>query len=50
MKDKTLDYVLGMITGIAIMVAAWSCTSPLNADGFVLGDSKWNPLYVKIVE
>ena len=52
MKNKTTDYILGMITGIAIMFALWSCTSPLNADESYLsrGDSKYNPLYVKVVE
>ena len=50
MRNKTTDYILGMITGIAIMIAVYSCTSPLNADEFTRGDSQWNPLYVKIVE
>ena len=49
MKNKTTDYILGMITGISIMIAAWSCTSPLNADSFEPG-TILNPLYVKIVE
>ena len=34
MKNKTTDYILGMITGIAIMIAAWSCTNPLQADDY----------------
>tara|TARA_R100001082_G_C4364802_1_gene161333 strand:+ start:3925 stop:4086 length:162 start_codon:yes stop_codon:yes gene_type:complete len=52
MKNKTTDYILGMITGIAIMIALWSCTSPLNADYNYTdrGSSKYFPLYVTIVE
>ena len=51
-KNKTTDYILGLITGIAIMISIWSCTSPLQADDVysTRGDSKYNPLYVKIVE
>ena len=43
------DYTIGIITGIAIMIALWSRTSPLNADSFEPG-TILNPLYVKIVE
>ena len=52
MKNKTIDYIFGLITGIAIMISIWSCTSPLQADDVysTRGDSKYNPLYVKIVE
>ena len=51
MKDKTLDYILGFICGVCVMVAVWSCTSPLNADDYsTVGHSKYNPLYVKVVE
>ena len=53
MKNKTTDYILGMITGISIMIALWSCSSPLNADessmSLTRGDHEWNPLYVKVV-
>ena len=51
MKNKTLDYILGMITGISIMIAAWSCSSPLKADDYgTRGQTKYFPLYVTIVE
>ncbi len=51
MKNKTTDYILGMITGIAIMIAAWSCTNPLQADDYgERGQSRYLPLYVTIVE
>ena len=26
-KQKNIDYILGMITGASIMIAAWACTS-----------------------
>ena len=51
MKNKTTDYILGMITGVAIMIAVWSCTSPLNANDYGdRGQSRYLPLYVTIVE
>ena len=52
MKNKTTDYILGFITGIAIMIAVWSCSSPLQADDnyTTRGNSKYFPLYVTIVE
>ena len=43
MKKKTLDYILGMITGIAISIAAISCTN--NSLQATSGDV----LYVKVV-
>ena len=48
-KSKTIEYIMGIITGISIMIALWSCTNPLQADGFEPG-TILNPLYVKIVE
>ena len=50
MKKKTLEYVLGMITGISIMIAMYACTSPLQATIGDIGASELNPLYVKIVD
>ena len=47
---KSLDYIFGIITGISIMIAIWSCTNPLQAGDYTRGDNEWNPLYVKIVE
>ena len=43
MKKKTLDYILGMITGIAISIAIISCTN--NSLQATSGDV----LYVKVV-
>ena len=62
MKNKTTDYILGFITGVAVVIAVYSfSTSKLYADDFYdsydddnyvssRGDSKYNPLYVKVVE
>ena len=34
LKNKSIDYIFGMITGIAIMITFWACTqNPLNASG-----------------
>lgn len=52
MKNKTMDYILGFITGIAVSLALYSCTSPLNADDVysTRGNSEFYPLYVKVVD
>ena len=51
MKKKSMDYILGMITGIALMLAVWGCThNSLSAGASELGSSSWNPMFVKIVE
>ena len=42
-KAKTLDYILGMITGIAISIAALACSN--NSLQATSGDV----LYVKVV-
>ena len=34
LKNKSIDYIFGMITGASLMLAFWSCTqTPLNATG-----------------
>ena len=54
MKNKTTDYILGMITAFAISIAIYSCTNPVYADNSndwnALGANKFNPMYVKVVE
>ena len=50
-KNKSMDYILGMITGMAVMLAIWGCThTPLEANVTELGSTEWNPMYVKIVD
>ncbi len=37
-KQKSIDYILGMITGASLMLALWACTSnDLIAEGRVYG-------------
>ena len=43
MKNKTLDYILGMITGIAISIAVLACSN--NS----LQATSTDVLYVKVV-
>ncbi len=34
LKNKSIDYIFGMITGASLMVAFWACTNtPLGASG-----------------
>jgi hypothetical protein len=56
-KKKSIDYILGMITGASIMIATWACTSgtPLNATGSTIQEvkivnQKWEPVYTEIVD
>ena len=56
-KQKSIDYILGMITGASIMIAVWACTSgsPVIAAGSTTEEvevvnRKWNPVYVEIVD
>ena len=56
-KKKSIDYILGMITGASIMLVAWACTngSHLNAAGSMVQEvevvnESWNPVYVEIVD
>ena len=51
-KQKSLDYIFGMITGASLMLAFWACThTPLGASGSTVQEVKvvnesWNPAYV----
>ena len=56
-KQKSIDYLLGMITGASLMIAAWACTSgnPLNATGSTIQEvkivnQKWEPVYTESVD
>ena len=49
--NKSKDYILGMITGIAIMIAVWSYTTPLYAKSSSgPSGARWDPIYVKVVD
>ena len=50
-KNKTIDYIFGMITGASLMLAFWAWTTPLDASGSTVQEVKvvnesWNPVYV----
>ena len=51
LKNKSIDYIFGMITGASLMLAFWACTTPLDASGSTVQEVKvvnesWNPVYV----
>ena len=53
LKNKSIDYIFGMITGASLMVAFGACTSDVTAssgDKIEIDSSEWNPVYVKIVD
>ena len=56
-KQKSIDYILGMITGASIMLAAWAGTNGthLNAARSMeqevkVVNERWNPVYVEIID
>ena len=54
LKNKSIDYIFGMITGASLMLAFCACTNtPLGASGgdkIEIDSSEWNPVYVKIAD
>ena len=54
LKNKSIDYIFGMITGASLMLALWSCTgNPLNASGYGVQEVRvvnedWRPVQVRI--
>ena len=51
-KNKSIDYIFGMITGASLMVAFWACTTPLDASGSTVQEVKvvnesWDAVYVR---
>ena len=56
LKNKSIDYVFGMITGASLMVAFWACTNtPLGASGSdvqqveIVNNAYSNPVPVEVV-
>ena len=53
LKNKSIDYILGMITGASLMMAFWVCTNtPLGASGSTVQEVKvvndsWDAVYVR---
>ena len=51
LKNKSIDYIFGMITGASLMLAFWACATPLDASGSTVQEVKvvnesWNPVHV----
>ena len=55
-KNKSIDYIFGMITGASLMLAFWACTNtPLGATGSTIQEVKvvnasYDPVYVKVTD
>ena len=54
LKNKSIDYVFGMITGASIMVAFWACTSDVTGAGSdvqqveIVNSNRYLPIYVEV--
>ena len=55
-KNKSIDYIFGMITGASLMLAFWACTNtPLGASGSdvqqveIVNNAYSNPVPVEVV-
>ena len=54
--NKTLDYILGFITGISISIAVYACTNPIMADNQdvlqveIVNNHEYNPVYVRATQ
>jgi len=52
-KNKSIDYIFGMITGASLMLAFWACTiTALGASGSTVqevkvGNESWDAVYVR---
>ena len=53
LKNKSIDYIFGMITGASLMLAVFACTqTPLGASGSTVQEVKvvndsWDAVYVR---
>ena len=55
LKNKSIDYIFGMITGASIMLAFWACTSDVTGAGSTAQDvrivnTQFEPVYVERVD
>ena len=55
-KSKSIDYILGMVTGASLMLAFWACTSndlvasSVSVQEVKVVNDSWDAVYVKITE
>ena len=53
LKNKSIDYIFGMITGASLMLAFWACTqTPLGASSSDVQEVKvvnevWDAVYIR---
>ena len=55
LKNKSIDYIFGMITGASLMLAFWACTSDVTASGSTVQEVRvvndnWDAVYVRSVD
>ena len=50
MEANRFYYLLGFMSAILLATVFVGCTSPLEAGSSQLGSSRWNPLYVVVVD
>ena len=54
LKNKSIDYIFGMIAGASLMIAFWACTSDVTASSTIqqveVVNESWNPVHVEIVD
>ena len=55
-KQKSIDYIFGMITGASLMLVFWACTNtPLGASGSTVQGVKvvnesWDTVYIRSID
>ena len=54
LKNKSIDYIFGMITGASMMIAFWACTSNVTANSTIqqveVVNSIYDPVNVEIID
>ncbi len=50
MKDKSKEYIIGLLVGVIICLTFYACShTTLQANSFEKG-TRYNPMYVRIVQ
>ena len=55
LKNKSIDYIFGMITGASLMLAFWACTGNVTASNgdiqqVEVVNESWNPVHVTSID